>query len=113
MAYKELIEQLKYYGHTYTIGENLGREIQGTDELLMAASDAICELEIKLTQVKTERDLAVTLIEKNCQVCKRRPLCFDQTTKGFNMFHECVSKGRNRFEWNGRGKNDICLHNAR
>lgn len=41
MGYKELIERLKYYGTTYATGDNLGREIDGSDELMLEAATAI------------------------------------------------------------------------
>mgnify|MGYP000957584958 CR=1 FL=1 len=44
MTVPELIGKLTYYGITYAIGDNLGREIQGTDELLLSAADAIAKL---------------------------------------------------------------------
>ena len=40
-AWAELVEKLKYYANTYAIGDNLGREIQGTDELLFEAAEVI------------------------------------------------------------------------
>nr|DAN00994.1 MAG TPA: hypothetical protein [Caudoviricetes sp.] len=48
MDYKELVERLKYYGTTYAIGDNLGREIIGTDELMLNAADAITDLRRRL-----------------------------------------------------------------
>jgi hypothetical protein len=37
----ELIEKLRYYANTYVIGDNLGREIEGTGELLFEATEVI------------------------------------------------------------------------
>ena len=37
----ELVEKLRYYANTYAIGDNLGREIEGTDELLFEAAEVI------------------------------------------------------------------------
>ena len=48
--YKELIERLLYYGTEYAIGDNLGREIDGTGELLLEAKDAIETLTAELAE---------------------------------------------------------------
>lgn len=45
---KELIDRIKYYGTSYAIGDNLGREIGGTDDLLMAAASALENLDAQL-----------------------------------------------------------------
>ncbi len=57
MDYKELVERLKYYGTTYAIGDNLGREIIGTDELMLNAADAITDLieKVKSKTAEAER----------------------------------------------------------
>lgn len=47
---RDLIGRLRYYATTYAIGDNLGREIQGTDELLFEAADVIYELLIGGTE---------------------------------------------------------------
>lgn len=38
---KDLIDRLTYYGTTYAIGDNLGREIDGTDELMLEAAERL------------------------------------------------------------------------
>lgn len=43
MDYKKLVESLKYYGTTYAVGDSLGREISGTDELMLNAAEAITD----------------------------------------------------------------------
>lgn len=63
MDYKELIERLKYYGTTYAIGENLGREIDGTEEVMADAATAIETL-------LAERDAAVSMLHGECRACK-------------------------------------------
>ena len=45
MDSKKLIEQLKYYGTTYAIGDNLGKEIDGSDELMLNAATALSTLQ--------------------------------------------------------------------
>ena len=45
---KELVDRIKYYGTSYAIGDNLGREIGGTDDLLMAAASALENLDAQL-----------------------------------------------------------------
>lgn len=40
----ELVEKLRYYANTYAIGDNLGREIEGTGELLFEAAEVIEKL---------------------------------------------------------------------
>lgn len=57
MDYKELVERLKYYGTTYAIGDNLGRGITGTDELMLNAADAITDLieKVKSKTAEAER----------------------------------------------------------
>lgn len=54
MDYKELIERLKYYGTTYATGDNLGREIDGSDELMLTAATA-------LETLLAERDAAAAV----------------------------------------------------
>ena len=90
MDIEKLIEQLKYYGTTYAIGDNLGKEIDGSDELMLNAAtalstmkkycDSVCghlneaeelnrkvqaeneKLRAELEQVKQERDEVVECI---------------------------------------------------
>ena len=69
MDIEKLIEQLKYYGTTYAIGDNLGKEIDGSDELMLNAATALSTLQAEneklraeLEQVKQERDEAVQCI---------------------------------------------------
>lgn len=47
-----LVRQMRYYATTYTSGENLGREIQGTDELLFEAAERIEWLERELEEAE-------------------------------------------------------------
>ena len=71
MDSEKLIEQLKYYGTTYAIGDNLGKEIDGSDELMLNAATALStfqaeneKLRAELEQVKAERDAAVERIRE-------------------------------------------------
>ena len=71
MDIEKLIEQLKYYGTTYAIGDNLGKEIDGSDELMLNAATALSTLQAEneklraeLEQVKAERDAAVERIRE-------------------------------------------------
>ena len=54
MDYKGLIERLKYYGTTYAIGDSLGREIEGSDELMLGAANVIAELVRKVEQFEKQ-----------------------------------------------------------
>ena len=63
MDIEKLIEQLKYYGTTYAIGDNLGKEVDGSDELMLNAATALSALQdeneklrAELEQVKREFD---------------------------------------------------------
>ena len=78
MDIEKLIERLKYYGTTYAIGDNLGKEIDGSDELMLNAVTALSTLQAEneklraeLEQVKQERDEAVKAIERvrSCKDC--------------------------------------------
>lgn len=83
MDIEKLIEQLKYYGTTYAIGDSLGREIEGSDELMLNAATALStlqaenkELRAEQKRVKRERDAAVGDMEalmwhsgEGCQIC--------------------------------------------
>lgn len=99
MDYKELAERLKYYGTTYAIGDNLGREITGTDELMLNAAESITELltenqvlrnaansfkkqaeaaEARAEKAERDRDIAVEQLhhcENNCDYCRNRCEC--------------------------------------
>lgn len=93
MDYKELLERLKYYGTTYAIGDNLGREIDGTDEVMADAATAI-------ETILAERDAAVDdltkICEDNpdvCQYCKHMP-CVEP-------YGRCIG-----WEWRGPQKED-------
>ena len=57
---KELIDRIRYYGTSYAIGDNLGREIGGTDDLLMAAASALENLDAQL-DVLVKEDINKTL----------------------------------------------------
>lgn len=93
MDYKGLAERLKYYGTTYAIGDNLGREITGTDELMLNAAESITELltenqalrnaangfkkqaeaaEARAEKAARERDAAIKMLRKIewCNGCK-------------------------------------------
>ena len=79
---KKLIKQLKYYGITYAAGDNLGREIDGSDKMMLDAATAIETL-------LAERDAAVRdlteVCEDNpdvCHLCKHLP-CVDKNGKGY------------------------------
>ena len=60
---KKLIKQLKYYGITYAAGVNLGREIDGSDKMMLDAATAIETL-------LAERDAAVKELHGRCSKCK-------------------------------------------
>ena len=54
MDYDKLIEQLKYYGTTYAIGDNLGKEIDGSDELMLDAATALSTLQAENSRLRAE-----------------------------------------------------------
>ena len=56
MDYKELVARLRYYGTEYAIGNNLGREISGSDEVLLSAADAIEALMAELQEERYRHD---------------------------------------------------------
>lgn len=100
MDYKELIERLKYYGTDYATGGNLGREIMGTDDVLLDAATAIETL-------LAERDAAVEIISsggKRCRACVYNdrgihdfPCCHCRETGGMTDY----------WEWRGPQKGDV------
>ena len=56
MDIKKLIEQLKYYGTTYAIGDSLGREIEGSDELMLNAATALSTLQAENKELRAAVD---------------------------------------------------------
>ena len=54
MYIEKLIEQLKYYGTTYAIGDNLGKEIDGSDELMLNAATALSTLQAENEKLRNE-----------------------------------------------------------
>ena len=71
MDIEKMIEQLKYYGTTYAIGDSLGREIEGSDELMLNAATALSTLQAEneklradLARVTAERDAAISDLER-------------------------------------------------
>lgn len=92
MDYKELIGQLKYYGTTYAIGDNLGREICGSDKLMLTAADAIKTL-------LAERD-ALMKDAARCATCLHVKECY------FNELRraDCAQSNRGHWKWRGPQK---------
>ena len=66
MDIEKLIEQLKYYGTTYAIGDNLGKEIDGSDELMLNAATALSTLQAKNEKL---RDEVESLKKGHCAGC--------------------------------------------
>ena len=54
MNIEKLIEQLKYYGTTYAIGDNLGKEIDGSDELMLDAATALSTLQAENDKLRAD-----------------------------------------------------------
>ena len=125
--YKELIERLLYYGTEYTIGVNLGREIDGTGELLLEAKGAIETLTAELAEerhrhdrlqdwdrgltenlekIKAERDAAVKCLEdahacETCQHMDAHPDC-DVACLGCQKDCQCRDcRDGSNFKWKG------------
>lgn len=73
----ELVEKLRYYANTYAIGDNLGREIEGTDELLFEAAEVIEKLiAADVAPVVRGRwdlldDANSKIVKWNCDRCNR------------------------------------------
>lgn len=84
---KKLIKQLKYYGITYAAGDNLGREIDGSDKMMLDAATAIETL-------LAERDAAVEELRGECRVCEHRGEC---------LFNDQCGNGSN-WQWRGPQK---------
>ena len=76
MDIEKLIEQLKYYGTTYAIGDNLGKEIDGSDELMLDAATALSTLQAENDQLRSgPRRLQIewdTLLAANQHLRKER-----------------------------------------
>ena len=60
MDSEKLIEQLKYYGTTYAIGDNLGKEIDGSDELMLNAATALSTLQAENEKLRETVDKYAT-----------------------------------------------------
>lgn len=60
MKIEEVIRKLEYYGTTYAIGDNLGREIQGTEEIMFKSVELIKQQQAEINHFK---DLAKTNID--------------------------------------------------
>lgn len=81
--YEEIVKQLRHYGARYASGNTLGREIEGTGEIVTQAAIAIEKLQSELERVKAERDKAVRDIERHlkgldthdCDMCIYRGNC--------------------------------------
>ena len=54
MDIEKLIERLKYYGTTYAIGDNLGKEVDGSDELMLNAATALSTLQAENAQLRAD-----------------------------------------------------------
>ena len=54
MDIEKLIERLKYYGTTYAIGDNLGKEVDGSDELMLNAATALSTLQAENEKLRSE-----------------------------------------------------------
>ena len=54
MDIEKLIDRLKYYGTTYAIGDNLGKEIDGSDELMLNAATALSTLQAENEKLRAE-----------------------------------------------------------
>lgn len=63
MDSEKLIEQLKYYGTTYAIGDNLGKEIDGSDELMLNAATTLSTLQDENEKLRAELDRLRELVE--------------------------------------------------
>lgn len=102
--YKEMIERLKYYGTTYAIWDNLGREINGSDDLMLTAAGAIETL-------LEERNAAVEMLRGECHACKHNAgwhnigkcgVCVHETARDSFI----PEKRTDCWEWRGPQKED-------
>lgn len=88
MDYKELAERLKYYGTTYAIGDNLGREITGTDELMLNAAESITEL---LTENQALRN-AANGFKKQAEAAESRAEKAERERDTYKIFFDDISQ---------------------
>ena len=65
MDIEKLIEQLKYYGTTYAIGDNLGKEIDGSDELMFNAATALSTLQAENEKLRAELERMKEIMRYN------------------------------------------------
>ena len=65
MGIEKLIEQLKYYGTTYAIGDNLGKEIDGSDELMLNAATALSTLQAENEKLGSELERMKKIMREN------------------------------------------------
>ena len=72
MDSEKLIEQLKYYGTTYAIGDNLGKEIDGSDELMLNAATALSTLQAENEKLRAELEQKSKLITQQAEELERR-----------------------------------------
>ena len=114
MDIEKLIEQLKYYGTTYAIGDNLGKEIDGSDELMLDAATALSTLQVEneklraeLEQVKSERAVALEHLHGICSACKNyspyhnRGKC---RSCAYEPARDTDAEANDNWEWSGQKK---------
>lgn len=101
MDYKELIEKLRYYGTTYATGDNLGREIDGSDSVMIDAATAIETL-------LAERDGLCDIIRRKYpqslnRECIHYYACYEDAIKNKKAGMGCLYC--EKWEWRGIQRN--------
>lgn len=83
MDYNELVERLEYYGNCYITGDNLGREIQGSGELMVDAATTITKLLVRVEKAEREWDAAI----KDASDDNQKPLTLDELKAHLSKRH--------------------------
>lgn len=97
--YKWLVERLKYYGHTYAIGDNLGREIERTDEVMLSAAEVI-------ERLVNQKNALLNELKGFCWCCKNVERL--ETKEGIPLFN-CKYMGADKSSLYGRSGSG-CRH---
>lgn len=123
---KGLIASLRYYGINYAIGYNLGREIDGTGDLMVAAAEALENLDAQLDvlvkeDIEAQQELAgyrtLGTLE-HLQCIHDAPAADPVHATGACYCSECVNYNKPRLGWCGHhmdreNPDDFCSYGRR
>ena len=104
MDIEKLIEQLKYYGTTYAIGDNLGKEIDGSDELMLNAATALSTLQAENEKLRETVDKYATAARAIALHLK--PFC-DESLPYDEMIADAARKASDELEQVKRGNDAL------